>query len=77
MADDQNDIFKKSQEFLELVNHQKDFMQEVLKENEKLRYSIAKLRSVSHDDSLFKEEIEVLRRRVESLEKEKASSGVL
>jgi len=72
MAEEQGDIFKKSQEFLELVNQQKDFLQEVLKENEKLRHLVAQAKSQSHDDgSLFREEIEVLRRRVESLEKEK------
>ncbi len=72
MVEDQGDIFKKSQEFLELVNQQKDFIQEVLKENEKLRQLLAQARSQSHDDgSLVREEIEVLRKRIESLEKEK------
>ena len=41
MVEDQGDIFKKSQGFLELVNQQKDFIQEVLKENEKLRHMVA------------------------------------
>lgn len=68
---DENDIFKKSQEFNELINQQKEFLQEVLKENEKLRYQIAQLKCQPHNDGLFKEEIDVLRKRVESLEKEK------
>ncbi|MCX7830936.1 MAG: diguanylate phosphodiesterase, partial [Acidobacteria bacterium] len=68
---DENDIFKKSQEFNELINQQKEFLQEVLKENEKLRYQIAQLKCQPHNDGLFKEEIDVLRKRVESLEREK------
>lgn len=68
---DESDIFKKSQEFNELINQQKEFLQEVLKENEKLRYQIAQLKSHPHNDGLFKEEIEILRKRVESLEKER------
>ena len=57
---DESDIFKKSQEFNELINQQKEFLQEVLKENEKLRYQIAQLKSHPHNDGLFKEEIEIL-----------------
>lgn len=68
---DESDIFKKSEQFNELINQQKEFLLEVLKENEKLRYQIAQLKSQPHNDGLFKEEIEVLRKRVESLEKEK------
>lgn len=68
---DESDIFKKSQQFNELINQQKEFLQEVLKENEKLRYQIAQLKSHPYNDGLFKEEIEILRKRVESLEKER------
>jgi nitrate/nitrite-specific signal transduction histidine kinase len=70
MADD-NDIFKKSEEFNQLINKQKTFLEELIKENEKLRYQVAQLKSQPHNDGLFREEIEILRKRVESLEQER------
>lgn len=68
---DESDIFKKSQELEKLISQQKSFVEELIKENEKLRYTIAQLKSHPHNDDLFKKEIEVLRKRIESLEKEK------
>lgn len=68
---EESELFKKSLEFEELINRQKEFLQELIKENERLRYQVAQLKSQSHNDALFKEEIEVLRKRVEALEREK------
>ena len=72
MAEDHSDIFRKSQEFLQMLSKQKDFIQDLLKENERLRFEVATLRSRSGDaDSLIAQEIDLLKRRLEQIEREK------
>ncbi len=38
MAEEHSDMFKKSQEFLQMLGKQKDFIQDLLKENERLGF---------------------------------------
>jgi transcriptional regulator with GAF, ATPase, and Fis domain len=72
MAEDHSDIFRKSQEFLQMLSKQKDFIQDLLKENERLRFESATLRSRSGDsNSLVAQEIDLLKRRLEQIEREK------
>jgi len=72
MVEDHSDIFKKSQEFLQMLSKQKDFIQGLLKENERLRYELVALRPRHGDaDSLFQQEIVLLKKRVDQLEREK------
>lgn len=70
--DDHNDLFRKSQEFLQMVNQQKDFIQDVLKENERLRYQIANLQGQPSSDPLVAQELALLKKKVEQLEAQKA-----
>jgi transcriptional regulator with GAF, ATPase, and Fis domain len=75
MADDHSDIFKKSQEFLQMLSKQKDFIQDLLKENERLRFEVANLRQRGSGggeaDSLLRQELELLKKRLEQIESEK------
>jgi transcriptional regulator with GAF, ATPase, and Fis domain len=77
MADDHSEIFKKSQEFLHMLTNQKDFIQDLLKENERLRFEVASLRPCSGEaDALLRQELELLKRRLEQIEKEKRDLAV-
>jgi len=74
MAEDHSDIFKKSQEFLQMLSKQKDFIQDLLKENERLRFEVANLRprgSGNEVDGLLRQEIDLLKKRLEQIENEK------
>ncbi len=72
MVEDHSDIFSKSQEFLQMLSKQKDFIQDLLKENERLRYEVAALRPRSGEtDGLLRQEIELLKKRLEQLDLEK------
>ena len=72
MADEHGDIFKKSQEFLQMLTKQKDFIQDLLKENERLRFDLATLRARSPESStLVTQELELLKKRIEQLETQK------
>lgn len=74
MADDHSDIFKKSQEFLQMLSKQKDFIQDLLKENERLRFEVANLRQRGTGgtvDSLLRQEIDLLKKRLDQIETEK------
>ncbi len=75
MADDHSDIFRKSQEFLQMLSKQKDFIQDLLKENERLRFEVANLRQRGSGggeaDSLLRQELELLKKRLEQIENEK------
>lgn len=68
-----DDLFRKSQEFLQLFNKTREFMEELLKENERLRYRIALLESQGGSPSIerFQREIAFLQKKIEELEKEK------
>jgi nitrate/nitrite-specific signal transduction histidine kinase len=71
MADEHGDLFKKSQEFLQMLGQQKDFIQDLLKENERLRFQAAN-RSVRHEeDPLLKQELELLKKRLAQIDEEK------
>jgi transcriptional regulator with GAF, ATPase, and Fis domain len=71
MAEDHGDLFRKSQEFLQMMGKQKDFIQELLKENERLRFQSAAFQAKSTDSRGLEVEVATLRRRVEALEREK------
>ncbi len=71
MAEEHNEIFKKSQEFLQMLGKQKDFIQDLLKENERLRYQVAGLESKGGDTSDLKAELELLKQRLAKAEREK------
>lgn len=64
---------KKSEKFLEIFNKGKEFTEEILKENEKLRYRIAVLQNKAQEsaDEEVKTEIEKLKKKNEELEREK------
>lgn len=71
MTDEGSDLFKKSQEFLQMLNQQKGFIQDLLKENERLRFQVASLQNAREGDGASGEELELLRKRVEQLERDK------
>ena len=74
MTDDHSDIFKKSQEFLQMLSKQKDFIQDLLKENERLRFEVANLRQRGNGDtvdSLLRQELDLLQKRLAQIESEK------
>lgn len=71
MADEHGDLFKKSQEFLQMLGQQKDFIQDLLKENERLRFQVANLSGHKGGDDLLKQEIELLKKRLAQIEEEK------
>jgi transcriptional regulator with GAF, ATPase, and Fis domain len=71
MAEDHNDLFKKSQEFLQMLSQQKDFIHDLLRENERLRYQVASLQNSSGDQTQLAMELEHLRHRLEQIEREK------
>lgn len=71
MSEDHNDIFRKSQEFLQMLTKQKDFIQDLLKENERLRFAAASKQAQETGKKGLSLEIEALRRKVEELEREK------
>ena len=69
--DDRNDLFKKSEQFLQLLNSTKEFTEELLKENERLRFKLASLQS-GEDSGASNEEaqrkIQALNSRIKMLE---------
>jgi len=70
---DKGELFKKSQEFLQMLSDQKGFIEEILKENERLRYEVANLSASPEkgQDPLLQQEVELLKKRIANLEKEK------
>ena len=69
--EDHGDLFRKSQEFLQMLSQQKDFIQDLLKENERLRYQIANLKGQPGGDPLMAQELDLLRKKLEQLESQK------
>ena len=74
-SNDDNSTISRGEEFLQVFKKGAEFTQELLKENERLRYRVLKLEeSLARSDSGGKDdsgEAEQLRRRIEELEKEK------
>lgn len=50
--EDKKDLFKKSEEFLQMITKTKEFTEELMKENERLRFRMASMEtgSVSHEE---------------------------
>jgi len=67
------DIFKKSEEFLQLFQKTKEFMEELLNENARLRFKIAKMesRGSSGDMAFFNQQMQELQERVKQLDTDK------
>jgi len=71
-VEDHSDLFKRSQEFLSMLSQQKEFIQGLLKENERLRFQNANLVSESAPaDNLLQQEVDLLKKRIDQLEKQK------
>ena len=73
--DDDRDPNKRAEEFLQVFKKGAEFTQDLLKENERLRFRIVKLEESHREGGQGAEESGVtaeLRRKVESLEREKA-----
>lgn len=68
--DDRNDLFKKSEQFLQLLNSTKEFTEELLKENERLRFKLASQQSgeapVGNEEA--QRRIQALNARIKMLE---------
>lgn len=62
-----DDIFRKGQDFLQIVTKAREFTEELLKENERLRFKIASLEA-SGSPALADERVRELTRRVHELE---------
>ncbi len=62
-----DDIFKKGQDFLQIVTKAREFTEELLKENERLRFKIASL-TAAGPPALADERVKELTRRVRELE---------
>lgn len=69
---DREDVLHRSKEFTELQSRQKDFIEELLKENERLRYTNAMQGAVSSDPRV-QTEIAALRTTIAQLEADKAA----
>lgn len=74
--EEKKDLFKKSEEFLHLLNVTKDFTEELLKENERLRFKLASTQSgeggaANHDEC--NKRAQQLQDRVRQLEEQVAS----
>jgi nitrate/nitrite-specific signal transduction histidine kinase len=67
----ESEIFKKGREFLEIYNQGKQFTEEVLRENEKLRYKIVALENQATSGNGASDTITRLQKRIGQLEKEK------
>ncbi|UCF80864.1 MAG: GAF domain-containing protein [Acidobacteriota bacterium] len=68
----QSDLLKKGEKFLEIYNMGKQFTEEVLRENEKLRYKVASLESrVQSGGGDVPEEVSHLQKKLERAEDEK------
>ncbi len=77
MADEHNELFKKSQEFLQMLGKQKGFIEDILKENERLRYRAASFKANKSDQKGLQVELEAMRRKLEALETEKKALQAL
>ncbi|HET6266400.1 MAG TPA: GAF domain-containing protein [Acidobacteriota bacterium] len=64
--EDKKDLFKKTEEFLQMFTKTKEFTEELLKENERLRFKLASQGGVSHEECNKK--IEELTKLVKKLE---------
>lgn len=73
LMDKKEDLFKKSEEFLQLFQKTKEFMEELLSENAKLRYRLATIekKEVVPDNDYLRKQIQELQNRINQLEKEK------
>jgi len=73
LMDKKEDLFKKSEEFLQLFQKTKEFMEELLSENAKLRYRLATIekKEISPDNDYLRKQIQELQNRINQLEKEK------
>jgi transcriptional regulator with GAF, ATPase, and Fis domain len=68
----ESEIFTKGREFLEIYNQGKQFTEEVLRENEKLRYRVATLESrMLSGVGCVSEEVSHLQKKLEQAEKDK------
>lgn len=67
------DIFRKSEEFLQLFQKTKEFMEELLSENARLRYKIATIetRGVSADIEQYQQQIQELQQKLKEVMNEK------
>src|SRR4030042_2419525 len=67
------DIFKKSEEFLQLFQKTKEFMEELLNENARLRYKIATIetKGTSSDTEYYQKQLQELQHNVKKLINEK------
>ena len=65
-----DDVHHKAERFLDLFHKGKEFTEELLQENQRLRYRLAKLESGSPEDSPVNEELARLRTRIEQLQEE-------
>ncbi len=66
-------LFRRSQEFSQIFNQTRQFVEDLLKENERLRYQIALLQSRQPSAPMIErlqKEVEYLRKRVAELERE-------
>jgi nitrate/nitrite-specific signal transduction histidine kinase len=63
-----DDVNRRAEKFLELFNKGKEFTEELLRENQRLRYRIASIEGAAASlDSPAKEELERLRQKLENL----------
>jgi transcriptional regulator with GAF, ATPase, and Fis domain len=71
-SEHQSDLLKKGEKFLEIYNMGKQFTEELLRENEKLRYKVASLESrVLSGGGGVSEEVMHLQKRLEQTENDK------
>lgn len=67
-------LFRRSQEFSQIFNQTREFVEELLRENERLRYQVAVLQSQQPAGPTLerlRKEVEYLRQRIVELEREK------
>ncbi|MCA1733082.1 MAG: diguanylate phosphodiesterase, partial [Acidobacteria bacterium] len=65
------DVSRRAEKFLELFNKGKEFTEELLKENQRLRYRIASMESATSSLSpALQEELEKLREQIDYLAEE-------
>lgn len=72
--DEKKDLFKKSEEFLQMIGKTKEFTEELLKENDRLRYRVAALESSGGGGAgseALQRKIQELTDRVKKLENER------
>ena len=71
--DDRKNLLMRGQEFLQMYRKVETFTQEVMKENERLRYRVAALEQERASPGASPEELQQLKGRVQQLEDERES----